>query len=995
MAPNLPNPKIVMTPPTQPGAATSTNPRRPPAHRSVSLRHSQSRKSPKESDTSSDNSAPGATDGKKTNSSGSKNSNGSPSSLQPLGRDSSGESSNAEQWFQKSNNDVHGNSASFADNDPPFFMRNSSSSETPPEAHAQHMRNLLNPNDGSHSLPLQTGLLHLGTDGSSTEDFRSVIDDLTIENKTLKRRLKKYEKLHDAHLKDEKLFEVRIHGLPPHKKRELEETLRKFASSLGAGGFPAAGYEAVVPTLNAQKTASSQTQASDSAYASLSASGQGSSAQSGAESRHKQMGSTPALRKQNIHTYLNHITEGLLPQATPTNMSERAKKKLVVRRLEQIFAGKGAVAGLHSHPMQQQEVSQSAARADRAANEEQGLLARQEGTREARIMVRDGKGATADKTDASTDTSSTSDKNTKRKASRPAPPTLPSGDSEQRPTRPLDLDPHRAQVPTENIRYMRHLGFSPPNPETEEAQDGHGWVYLNLLINMAQLHTISVTSDFVRKALGEYSSKFEISNDGRKVRWKGGASVTHTSSSGGGSSIGVDTPDGQSPRKRPKLVHRESDRSITSGAQQTGSTSRRVPDSKLVYTPLFFHKDSTDGDSSSEEEDDDNSSPFPMPLAGDSSGMTSSGRQTTATKKQKKREDGPIIFYNNARFCTDLSGDRKANGNANAPPYTPATTEPVGKPYLPSEMMASEKRGPLAEASELPEPMDLGDNPIPESLELSFPPRSPAYSVKSEPLQPIDMAVTGIGGVWPFDNFAIEVESRHARLEEPQASSAVQGHQSRCLPPKFARIFDEAHKKREPGAVVEKKVIATKRRDLIPSQLPAALCYMPYGEDSTGDDASDMDDEMSVAPDSPGAFPPATAPQPVELHYATTDYEEEGDDDDSEAESDSSLDLLAAARQIDPEAIRQQEREYDAQYAERLAEEIPAGSSAATAGGGSGFASPNEEMSREDYEKAVRASRRRQAATALTRRETSDSMRALDPRESSEAKDEDEEMGED
>ncbi|KAF2213605.1 hypothetical protein CERZMDRAFT_111252 [Cercospora zeae-maydis SCOH1-5] len=935
-----------MTPPTQTGSPQPSHPRRPPPHRSVSLRHSpQSRKSPKESDSSSDNSVPGATDGKKTNSNGSKDSSGSPSSLQPPGRDSSGESSNAEQWFQKSNNHVHGNSASFADNDPPFFMRNSSSSETPPEAQAQHSRSLLGPHDGSHSLPLRTGLLHLGTDGSSTEDFRSVIDDLTIENKTLKRRLKKYEKLHDAHLKDEKLFEVRIHGLPPHKKRELEETLRKFASSLGAAGFPTAGYEGIMPTLNTQKTASSQTQASDSAYASLSASGQGSSAQSGAESRHKPMGSTSALRKQNIHTFLHHIPEGLLPQATSTNMSERAKKKLVVRRLEQIFAGKGAVAGLHSHPIQQQEVSQSAARADGAASEAQGLLARQEGKREARIMFRDGTGAAADNTDSSEDTSNDNKRNNHSSGKNPSRSTataLPSADSEQRPTRPLDLDPHRAQVPTENIRYMRHLGFSPPNPETEEAQEGHGWVYLNLLINLAQLHTISVTSDFVRKALTEYSSKFEISNDGRKVRWKGGASVTHTSSSGGGSSIGVDTPDGQSPRKRPKLVHRESDKSTPSGVQRTGSTSRRVPDSKLVYTPLFFHKDSTDESSSSEDEDDDDSSPYPMPLGGDSSGMTSSGKQTATTKKQKKREDGPIIFYNNARFCTDLSGDRKANGNANAPPYTPATSEPVGKPFTSAENRASEKRGPLAEASELPEPMDLGDNPIPESLELNFPPNSPLSSASSECMEHVELAVTGIGGVRPFDNFAIEVESRHARVDQAQACPSVLQQQSRLLPPRFAPIFVEARKKRKAADIVEKKVIATERKDMSPSELPAALYYMPYGEDSTGDDASDLDDEMSIAPESPGAFPPATAPQPVELHYASSEYEE---DDDSEAESDSSLDLLAAARALDPEAIRQQEREYDAQYAERLAEEIPAGSSAATAGGGSGFASPTEEMS--------------------------------------------------
>jgi len=52
------------------------------------------------------------------------------------------------------------------------------------------------------------------------------------------------------------------------------------------------------------------------------------------------------------------------------------------------------------------------------------------------------------------------------------------------------------------------------------------------------------------------------------------------------------------------------------------------------------------------------------------------------------------------------------------------------------------------------------------------------------------------------------------------------------------------------------------------------------------------------------------------------------------------IDFLAHARRVDPELIGKAERQYDAEMAERLAEEIPAGSSAATAGGGSGWGSP-------------------------------------------------------
>lgn len=871
------------------------------------------------------------------------------------------------------------------------------------------MRQFLGVNDGSNSLPLRTNLLHIGTDSSSTEDFRGVIDDLTIENKKLKRRLKKYEKLHDSHLRDEKLFEVRIHGLPPEKKRELEETLRKFASSLGNNGFPSNGYEGLLPVLNSHKTASSQTslQNTDSAYASMSGSGQGSAAQSGGESRHKQTGMNTASRRQNIHSYLHHIPEGLLPQPSPANMTESAKKKLVVRRLEQIFAGKGATLGGHQHPLQQQEVSQMAARADRAESEAQGQRSNREGTREAHIMSQRAGEANEALEGSKQEENNTSPDEDSSNTQREKAPALVSkasyqaskGTGEQRPTRPLDLDPYRAQVPADNIRYMRHLGFSPPDPESlRSPEEGHGWVYLNLLINMAQLHTINVTADFVRKALSERSSKFELSHDGRKVRWKGGKSVTRTSSSGGGSSnerTDVDTPDRASPRKKPKLSHRESHRSGGSYAQAGASKSARAQpeNSKLMYTPLFFHKDSTDEADDSSEEEDSESSPYPAPGAGDSSGMTSSGIRTTSTKR-KRQDDGPIIFYNNARFCTDLSGDRKATGNTNAPPYTTATSTPVGQPQKPIANSSSyEKRGPLAEATELPEPMDIGDNPIPDSMELAFPPRSPLKSQTKDKVVPIEMEVTGIGGVWPADNFAIAVESRHARLDQSTAPSVDNDLPNKRLPEKFARILKESgpdHRVR--AAMHKQEIVATKTNELPPSQLPPALGF-PFGEDSTGDDESDIDDEMSVSPESPHALPPSAAPQPVELHYTSSDEGEEEDDEDDDSD-DGSLDLLASARQINPEAIREQEREYDANMAERLAEEIPAGSSAATAGGGSGFASPASAsggVNRDEYQRAVKEARARPAD--LKRSKTSDSMKVQNPAKSSDG-DSDEEMEE-
>jgi len=906
----------------------------------------------------------------------------------PNGKNSSGGSSNAENWFEDSNNEVREQSKGFNDNDPPFFMRNSSSSQTPPDGRQQHLQRFVG-NDAARSLPHRTGMLRLGTDGSSTEDFRGVIDDLTVENKKLKRRLKQYEKLHDSHLKDEKLFEIRVHGLAVDKKRELEELLRKFAGNLNKPPgfeFPANGYEGIVPGLKSHKTASSLTSLhnNDSAYASMSASGQGSS-QGAGDAKPKNVAQYAKSRQQNIQSYLHHIPEGLMPHENPAHMSERAKKKMVVNRLEQIFAGKGALAGPHYQALQQQDVSQMAAHADRTAGQEQGRPSVREGHREAPIMQRE----TEDPTDPATmyqvyQTESLNYQEGEKVGEHDFAGHSPKNSSpDQRPTRPLDLDPDRAQVPSDNLRYIRHLGFSPKDPESQQTyEEGHGWVYLNLLVNMAQLHTINVTSDFVRKALTEYSDHFELSADGRKVRWSGGAAMTRTSSQAGYTDPRVD--DTQSPRKRVKLCHPDSIRSrAPTGLQRRGGSSvLQQENNKLMYTPLFHHRSGTeDSDDSSDEDEDTMSSDFPQPIGGDlSSAMTSSGVRTTSTKKHKKRDNGPIIFYNNARFCTDLSGDPEANGNPRAPPYKLSTVTPIGKPQPTTTERMLETRGPLDDAKQLPEPMDLSDNPIPDSLELSFPPpSSPRSETNSEDFCPIPLEVTGMGGIYPADNFAIAVESRHARVDQTSAPTVSVQTASKNIPARFAKIFEEGNPNRQVRGAVNQQVLKVKHIEHPPSKLPPALCFMPLDEDS--DEESEAGADMSLSPPSPGAFPPSTAPQAIEMPDADSDDSDDSMSDADSVESDAgsdgsdgSLDLLAAARAADPEAIRQKEREYDAEMAERLAEEIPAGSSAATAGGGSGFASPASGVDAEEYRQAKRNAAALRQPQGLKRARTSDSM---------------------
>jgi hypothetical protein len=867
-------------------------------------------------------------------------------------------------------------------------------------------------------------MMRAGTDGESSDDFRGVIDDLTIENKKLKRRLKKYEKLHDAHLKDDKLFEIRVHGLEADKKRELEEILRAFAAGLApqpAPAFPPNGYAGISPGLKTHQTGSSQAsnQLTDSAYASMSASGQGSSAPSVGASKHRRNVQAAKSRQQNIHSFLHHIPEGLQPHPNSEAMSERAKEKMVVRRLEQIFAGTDALAGPHHQTLQQEDVSQTAARADRTAIEAQGQQALLEGHREADMMnmeTEDPLDIGAKRRLAAGNTDALNHQESENIAEQDFAESSPDSKSdEQRPTRPLDLDPDRAQVPADNYRYIRHLGFSPQDPEHQRTpEDGHGWVYLNLLINMAQLHTIHVTPEFVRKAVTERSDHFEVSEDGRKVRWRGGSRITKTSSYGGDSSRERTDDDGQSPRKRLKTSNGSGVRATSQGGNGASVRKPQPEFGRLMYTPLFSHRSmSEDSEASSSTGEEYNDSPYTQQMGGESSGMASSGLHTSAPKKKRKQDNGPIIFYNNAGFCTDLSGDSGARGSNGTPYYKPSSLAPVGRTpprEEPSQMF--EKRGPLEEASLLPEPMDLADNPIPDSLELAFPTQSPPSSASGAQKRPsIDLEVTGMGGVYPADNFAIEVESRHAVVDQHEAPAIPIQDTTKNLPDRFARILHGNTPQRKVRAAVAQRYLNIQRIEHPPSMLPPALCFVPEEDDSTSDDYSGTVDEMSMSPDAADVLPPSTAPQTMYMpDVDSEDSDEEMEDeeyDESDAESDGSLDLLATAREADPEAISRKERQYDAEMAERLAEAIPAGSSAATAGGGSGFASPESGVDKREYRNAMEDARKRMklqvpAVSAvpptLQRANTSDSMDvqgAPGSASSSDVEDEDEEEDED
>ncbi|KAI4152732.1 MAG: hypothetical protein LQ340_002739 [Diploschistes diacapsis] len=816
----------------------------------------------------------------------------------------------ARTWFIDSNKNVSGEgSARFIGNDdPPFFLKKKSSSES---ASRDRFHPSASSNGGrrpchADSFASQNYILE-----NSNEDFRSVIDDLTIENRRLRRKLQKYEELHCGKLQNDKLFEIRVHGLPASKKRRLERALQDFASSMGDAGeedVPSAFAQRLShvpsrrPTPRHQPSSSgtSNSRPLDSAYVSMSAFGGNS------ESRLQK--ADPSLvpgkakaNDQNVRSYLQSISQRLLPKHSPV-MTEQAKKQLVVKRLEQLYTGSRDSSNTHSQSRQQQEISQSAANADRRASEACGHQVTAEGSREAKIFPTANR--TSNHIGASPAEKSSDEWNPKDTSTGSSP--TPS----QRPTRPLDLDPSRAQNPEENVQYIKHLGFDSPELDYEKRSEGdEGWIYLNLLISMAQLHTLNVTPDFVRDSIHDIGATFELSTDGSRIRWKGGNEVTKLTIDTGGESsehssesypyeLGVGKDIGHSKPSKPSTeVHSgisgnvQTSKDPYSGTYKSNLDRQRplllnqtLSEDPYQYRPIFYHSlevgedgyRSFDGEGSSVS-----ATPMQSTSALDADGAPYGNAINAAIRSNFRKGVDHIIFYNRARFYTDLSKDEE-NTPYNCPLYDKDFDGVVGCSVgKNNEERRSEVNGLVSKSLDpgsvnsweksTSTPIITG---LAEGLGKSC--KSPSSEGEEKSFE-----VSGLGGVVPGDNFSIKVRVEHRQLLQESA--------------------------------VETKILSTRKLDLLPSALPPpSYALLPFSSESISDDGSgsegDSDDKMEDVQhdvENVGRFVPSRFLHTFSSN--TTRHESSGDQESD----DSSIDLLAHARQLEPEAVAAREREFE------------------------------------------------------------------------------------
>ncbi|KAL1873901.1 hypothetical protein Daus18300_003773 [Diaporthe australafricana] len=733
----------------------------------------------------------------------------------------------------------------------------------------------------------------MGAQSSSAEDYRSVIDDLTIENKRLKDELKRYRQFGPELLRKDRLFEIKVHGLAGSKRRELESTLRDFAASLE--GSPAASLQRRKGSKHAsrlQGSSSNSKQASsssshsrpvDSAYASMST-GRSSTGQNATSTLGRpSLGRSKSSTDQKVETYLQDIPEGLFPR--PVAMTDKEKKKLVVRRLEQLFTGR--IHGRYRFSRNKNLLSVPESTASVAV----APAAHQDGEscREARIELQ-GKGTSTENLSASNSngdnetggarTGSGSGSNEHKSQH-----TSPQVDelAEQRATIPRDLDPDRVQIPSENMQYIRHLGVTAPRDLGETkfrpqdvSIDADGWIPLNLLCNLAQLHILNVTPSYIRSAISERSAKFQLSRDGRKIRWRGGVEGTRFSSDSSGDSSqrspeteGTDGSNTDGQRKRQRKSEPTSDPSSRSENQAKLGPQHSAPSESFHYKPLFLHNRSSSAETSMDETGSqasfgavENSN-----MNSRSTGVSGSG----SSPRKKRRNDGAIIYYNGAPFCTDLSGDP---GDISPTTYLASSTQDqsyntIGdkSPGLFRTLSGSSLPfRPLVDGVDHTEP-DLDQEPelINDEGELSESEASFQFPWCSDPetpqLKPLQSRLEpcGLGGVTPEDHFAILVVTQQpinsSQRAQPHLVRLASKETAESISTRLAAFTADSpfpsRQCSDQPARIPVRVVAQRYKGLKPLPLPPpAMFYPPFTETTESEDSGFEDGSADGEDDS-------------------------------------------------------------------------------------------------------------------------------------------------
>ncbi|EWC45593.1 hypothetical protein DRE_05451 [Drechslerella stenobrocha 248] len=751
----------------------------------------------------------------------------------PFNSASSGNGGAPDDWFEIWDANVGDfNQPNPADGDSPYYLPSEQQRRHQPPridpATILATRSLDQPRSAPSMLPTQDS-------DDESQVYRSVIDDLTIKNKKLKKKLRKMERLHCNNLNEEKLFEIRCYGLPPSRQQELQELLQSFAAGQGSRGRSEPNRLDTTPLTTSLWPSPAQN--TDSAYGTRIASLDGRSVL--ASKAAKSMATVPG--KPKVAAVPTDSESPPLHSST-----ERAKMRMVVRRLEQLFTGSTALQSDLAKSNAQQMVAFAAAEEKLASMvDETAESGDEDDHRGASIMSRQ-------------QDHDLSQMPHRRNVSHG----VHDGDkSHQRPTRPVDLDPKRAQVAADNVEYleqMTHSSSHKTHRQTAAVSDGTGWVYLNLIINMAQIYNLNLSLPFIKRSIRMFSDKLELSPDMNKVRWRGGLTGTRMSSSG--NSSGNSSPDNETssglksrgdtttPEDHPGAIKATSPRHVQHSLPpapvvQPVSDVYSTRDT-FQYQPLLFHSPGMHK-SSSEDSPEDGSeatnSGSESESESDAGGLppifNAGANLNIGDIRRSAPLDGPVIFFKGAPFYTDLSaqmvlqeGGLQFVSSGQGKNYNRFVQDPIGAVPLEAEEEPQRSlRQPNWSSQDVE--MNMDDDEHHDSGFLDFPPLLSAAAEEALP-PAIPFEASGLGGVRPEDNFVIHIKTQQVPVCRPPPAPpppAPPPHgQFHTLAPLVSSMATSRHAAMGTPAAYATEVTEARQVHLPPSKLPdASFSYAP------------------------------------------------------------------------------------------------------------------------------------------------------------------------
>ncbi|KAL8762023.1 MAG: hypothetical protein Q9184_001915 [Pyrenodesmia sp. 2 TL-2023] len=630
----------------------------------------------------------------------------------------------------------------------------------------------------SHSLLSQ---LELGENDPNT--FREIIDDLTVQNKKLKRELKKHERVRNNSTKHDGLFEVRVRNLSNRKKHELQNILQQFASTaqLSIHGLvqepPVLGSkrptDASVIADSRSSSLSSYVQTLDSAYGSVSTIAgtfkrpPGSPCHTKNRSRLQADHSTQHAPQSIVHRSLQETRSPSL-----TGASERLRQELVVKRLEEMFPKPNV---------------------DRAALDHAQIY-----------------------------------------SDAPGQPQSSSGDPDLLQGKSLMMD---------GLPGLQQFGATSALASTS-LQLHHDWIYLNLVINLAQLHIFNVTPEFVRQAIRDVSTRLQLSDDGSKLRWRGSFPRTVDPDHPIGSLAPSDAIHLANHQSSPNdhlqqkcelafsAPQKNQNRNQVAGGFESPNRAEaflapapgKASGTKMHYKPLFAHAKGRhmNSDRSSQDTSCDSSSPS-SEAEDDHMGFRDFVDGSDPT-------NGALVFFDKDPFFLDMSADRADPDRITHSSYSSPTQEPLGGRRVPHRTLG---------VCEKKQEATFTAHPGGEERWRSTSPglRIYRYNQTSTPntddeVGPIHLQASGIGGIQLDDNFAISVKGLHVPITDGANPRPPIRHRLRNTIPD-ARSETRSQSQSQ-------HIISTTTTHLAPSPLPPpSYVYPTLSSSSSEDDDGD------------------------------------------------------------------------------------------------------------------------------------------------------------